>query len=116
LDLADSTMVLGTDANGRLRSQGKGEMRATDSLERDVTDPSLTRGTAAVLDKLSAAVLIETGQKQSRLQFLMAILEQLAVDSKRTRDTDVDAMNMQLGRLRLADECCVGCPTFAWCC
>jgi hypothetical protein len=110
LDLADSTMMVGTDVNGRLRSQGKREMRAIDSLERDVTDPSLTQGTAAVLDKLSAAVLIETGQKQSRLQFLTAILEQLAVDNKRARDSDVAAMNMQLGRLRLAAECRASCP------
>jgi hypothetical protein len=112
LDLADSTMMLGTDQNGRLRSQGKREMRAIDALERDVTDPSLTQGTAAVLDKLSAAVLIETGQKQSRLAFLTAILEQLAVDSKRTRDSDVAAMNMQLGRLRMGADCRTGCPGF----
>lgn len=109
LDLADSTTMVGTDVNGRLRSQGKREMRAIDSLERDVTDPLLTQGTAAVLDKLSAAVLIETGQKQSRLQFLMAILEQLAVDNKRARDSDVAAMNMQLGRLQLAAECRASC-------
>jgi len=112
LDLADSTMMLGTDQNGRLRSQGKLEMRAIDALERDVTNPSLTQGTAAVLDKLSAAVLIETGQKQSRLEFLTAILEQLAVDNKRARDSDAAAMNMQLGRLRLGAECRTGCAGF----
>jgi hypothetical protein len=112
LDLADSTMMLGTDMNGRLRSQGKREMRAIDSLERDVTGPSLAGGTAAVLDQLSAAVLIETRQKQSRLEFLTAILAQLAVDSKRARDSDAAAMNMQLGRLRLAAECGEGCPGF----
>jgi hypothetical protein len=109
LDLADSTLRLGTDANGRLRSHGKREMRAIDALERDVADPSLTQGTAAVLDKMSAAVLIETSQKQSRLAFLTAILEQLAVDNKRARDGDVAAMNMQLGRLRLTG-CGGGCP------
>ena len=112
LDLADSTMMLATDANGRLRSQGKHEMRAVDALERDIVDPSLTQGTAAVLDKLSTAVLIEASQKQSRLQFLTAILEQLAVDNKRARDSDVAAMNMHLGRLRRAAECAVGCPGF----
>lgn len=113
LDLADSTMMLGTDQNGRLRSQGKREMRAIDALERDVTGPSSTQGTAAVLDQLSAAVLIETRQKQSRLEFLSAILEQLAVDNKRARDSDVAAMNMQLGRLRLAAACRAGCPGIA---
>jgi hypothetical protein len=112
LDLADSTMRLGTDQNGRLRSQGKREMRAIDALERDVTDPSQTQGTAAVLDKLSVAALIETSQKQSRLGLLTAMLEQLAVDNKRGRDSDAAALNMQLGRLRLAAECRGGCPGF----
>lgn len=112
LDLADSTMMLGTDQNGRLRSQGKREMRAIDALERDLTASSATQGTAAVGDMLSAAVLIESRQKQSRLEFLTAILEQLAVDNKRARDSDTAALNMQLGRLRLAAECNEGCPGF----
>ncbi len=112
LDLADSIMMLGTDENGRLRSEGKREMDAIDALERDVTDPSLSQGTAAVLDKMSAAVLIETQQKQSHVEFLTAILEQLAVDNKRARDSDVAAMNMRLGRLRSVAECGGSCLGF----
>ena len=54
----------------------------------------------AVLDKISGAVLLETRQKQARMQFLAAIAEQLLVDNKRARDTEAAAMNMQLGRLR----------------
>jgi hypothetical protein len=100
LDVADSTMIAGTDQNGRLRANGKVEMRAVDALERDVVDPSGSQSTTAVLDKISAATLIETRQKQSRLQFLAAVVEQLLVDNKRTRDTEAAAMNMQLGRLR----------------
>lgn len=100
LDVADSTMIAGTDQNGKLRSNGKFEMRAVDALERDVVDPSGNQSTTAVLDKISAATLIETRQKQSRLQFLAAVVEQLLVDNKRTRDTEAAAMNMQLGRLR----------------
>jgi hypothetical protein len=112
LDLADSTIISGTDQNGRLRPQGKREMRAIDALERDVTNPDLTQSTTAVLDKISAAVLIETRQKQSRLQFLTALLEQLAVDNKRGRDTEAAAMNMQLGRIRAAADCSEGCRGF----
>jgi hypothetical protein len=99
LDLADSTIMTGTDQNGRLRPQGKREMRAIDALERDVIDPSQAQSATAVLDKMSAAVLIETRQKQSRLQFLTALVEQLAVDNKRARDTEAALMNMQLQRL-----------------
>src|SRR5258708_2867926 len=38
LDLADSTLITGTDQNGRLRAAGKREMRAVDALERAVAD------------------------------------------------------------------------------
>jgi hypothetical protein len=104
LDLTDSAIIAGTDQNGRLRPQGKREMRAIDALERHVVDPSQTQSATAVLDKISAAVLIEARQKQSRLQFLTAFVEQLIVDNKRTRDTEAAAMNMQLGRLRSIDD------------
>ena len=102
LDLADSTIIIGTDQNGRLRPGSKQEMRATDELERDVLDPSATQSATAVLDKISGAVLIETRQKQSRLQFLTALVEQLLVDNKRARDTEAAAMNMQVRRLMAA--------------
>ena len=110
LDLADSTLMMATDANGRLRSAGKKDMKAVDALEADVTDGALTQGTSAILDKISAATLIETRQKQSRLAFLTAMIEQLAVDNKRSRDTEVAALNMQLARLRAASECGAACP------
>lgn len=110
LDLADSTLMIATDANGQLRSAGKGEMRAIDALERDATGGALTQGTSAVLDKISAATLLETRQKQSRLQFLTAIIEQLAVDNKRSRDSEAAALNMQLARLRVAADCGELCP------
>jgi hypothetical protein len=99
LDLADSTLITGTDQNGRLRPQGKREMRAIDALEREVVDGSQAQSATAVLDKISAAVLIETRQKQSRLQFLSALVEQLLVENKRARDTEAAVMNMQLRRL-----------------
>jgi hypothetical protein len=75
-------------------------MDAIGELERHVTDPSPDQSATAVLDKISGAALIETGQKQARLQFLTALVEQLLVDSKRARDTEAAALNMQLGRLR----------------
>jgi hypothetical protein len=57
-----------------------------------------------VLDKISGAVLIGTRQKQARLQFLTAIVEQLLIDNKRARDTEAAALNMQLQRLRAGDD------------
>lgn len=85
LDLADSTIMTGTHLNGLLRPGSKKEMLATDELEHDALDPSPTQSATAVLDKISAGVLIETRQKQSRLQFLTALVEQLIVDTPGTR-------------------------------
>lgn len=100
LDLADSTIIAGADQSGRLRYNGRREQAAIDALEAHVLDPSLDQSATAVLDKISGAVLIETRQKQARLQFLSAIVEQLLVDNKRARDTEAAGLNMQLGRLR----------------
>jgi hypothetical protein len=49
-----------------------------------------------ILDKISGAVLVGSRQRQARSQLLAAFVEQLLVDSKRNRDTDAAAMNMQL--------------------
>jgi len=98
LDLADSTLMTATDQNGRLRAGGKREMRAVDALERDVADGSSAQSATAVVDKISAAVLLENRNRQARLQLLTAMVEQLLVDNKRSRDAETAAMNMQLGR------------------
>lgn len=100
LDLADSTLMTGTDWTGRIRAGGKLEMRAVDALEKDATDNSSAQSATAVADKISVAVLLENRNRQARSQLLSAIVEQLIVDNKRSRDTDAVAMNMQLGRLR----------------
>ena len=49
-----------------------------------------------MLDKISGAVLIGARQRQARAQLLTGIVEQLLVDSKRARDAEAAAMNMQL--------------------
>ena len=49
-----------------------------------------------MLDKISGAVLIGARQRQARTQLLAGIVEQLLVDSKRARDAEAAAMNMQL--------------------
>lgn len=100
LDLADATIIAGTHQAGLLRDNGRREMDAIDELERHVTDPSPDQSATAVLDKISGATLIETRQKQARLQLLTAIAEQLLVDNKRSRDTDAAVLNMRLHQLR----------------
>lgn len=100
LDAADSALIAATDQTGQLRFNGRREFLAIDALERHVVDGSDAQSATAVLDKISGATLIDTRQGQARAQFVAALLEQLIVDNKRTRDTETASMNMLLGRLR----------------
>ena len=103
LDAADSTLIAGTHQTGVLRWNAQRELMAIDALESDVVDLSDLQSTTAVLDKISGAALLEARQKQARLQYLTAIVEQLVVDNKRGRDTEAALLNMQLHRLRSLD-------------
>jgi len=49
-----------------------------------------------VLEKLTAAELIGARQRQARTGFLIDIVEQLLIDTKRARDSDTTALNMQI--------------------
>lgn len=97
VELADAVAVSAINDTGSLRFNGrKQELPAIDALEAQVIDPSDDQSTTAVLDKISGAVLIGARQRQARTQLLAALVEQLLVDSKRDRDADAAAMNMQL--------------------
>ena len=61
-----------------------------------VVDPSNEQSATAVLDKISGAALIAARQRQARVQLLAGVVEQLMIDTKRARDADAAAMNMQL--------------------
>jgi hypothetical protein len=104
LDVADSSIIAAAEQIGRLRRLGEDEQRAIEQLERDVLNPSHTQSATAVLDKISGASLIEARQKDARLRYLSVLVEQLLVDSKRARDAEAAALNMQLGRLRALDR------------
>jgi len=96
LDLTDSAVITGTHDSGQLRFNGRRELAAIESLEQDVTDDSLEQSTTAILDKISGASLIAARQRQARVELMSSLVEQLLVESKRSRDTDAAAMNMQL--------------------
>lgn len=96
LDLTDAAVIAGTHDSGQLRFNGRRELAAIESLEQDVTDDSLEQSTTAVLDKISGASLIAARQRQARIELMSGLVEQLLVESKRARDTDAAAMNMQL--------------------
>ena len=96
----DSTIISGVDQDGQLRYNGRKELDAIEALQADVIDPSDDQSTAAVLDKVSGAGLIRAHQQQARIQFLAAIVEQMVVDNKRSRDTEAAVMNMRLLAMR----------------
>jgi hypothetical protein len=97
LEAADAAEIAGINDTGSLRLNGrKQELPAIDALEAQVIDPDSEQSSTAVLDKISGAILIGARQRQARGQLLTAFVEQLLIDSKRERDVDATAMNMQL--------------------
>jgi hypothetical protein len=97
LNLTDAAAIAATHDTGQLRFNGrKHELQAIDALEAHVVDPSNEQSATAVLDKISGAALIAARQRQARVQLLAGVVEQLMIDTKRARDADAAAMNMQL--------------------
>jgi hypothetical protein len=99
LDIADSMMVKNTHQTGQLRYNGRREIQAIAALERHAIDPSQLQSATAVADKISGATLIAARQRQARLQLVTALLEQLLVENKRSRDSEAVGMNMQITHL-----------------
>jgi hypothetical protein len=85
-----------------VRYNGRREQAAIDQLDGDVLDPSDDQSATAVAEKLSGSALIVARQRQARAELLVGIVEQLLVDSKRSRDTEASLMNMQLTTWRIA--------------
>ncbi len=102
VNVADAVAISATNDDGLLRFNGRREQEAIEALEGQVVDPSQTQSTTAVLDKISGAQLVGVRQRQARMQFLVDIVEQLVVDTKRARDADATALNMQLTTWREA--------------
>jgi hypothetical protein len=100
LDIADSTIIRGTDDTGRQRFNGREEARTIDELQQAVTDENDAHSLTAVMDTVSAAGLMEAQDKQARIQLEAATLEQLILDNMRDRNSDTMQMNMTLNQLR----------------
>jgi tetratricopeptide (TPR) repeat protein len=97
LDLADATINAAINDVGQLRDSGRSvEARAIDTLAARVIDGSSAESITAVLEKSVGADLIGARQKQARIRLLNHVVEQLLVDTKRARDTESTALNMQL--------------------
>ncbi len=96
IEAADAAAMSGINDTGSLRLNGrKKEFPAINALESQTLDPDGRQSTTAILDKISGAVLLGARQRQARSQLLVALVEQLVIDSKRARDVDAAAMDMQ---------------------
>ena len=102
INVADATLISATNDTGHVRYNGRKEQVAIDQLDADVLDPSNEQSATAVAEKLSGSALIAARQRQARAELLVGIVEQLLVESKRSRDTEASLMNMQLTTWRLA--------------
>ena len=102
INVADATAISATNDTGHVRYNGRREQEAIDQLDFDALDPSDEQSATAVAEKLSGSALIAARQRQARAELLVGIVEQLLVDSKRSRDTEASLMNMQLTTWRLA--------------
>jgi len=100
IDMTDATSIATIHNTGRLRYAGRAELSAIEALERDVTNGTLEQSATAVLDKISGASLIAARQRQARTDLMIGLVEQLMTDTKRERDTQTAALNMQLSQWR----------------
>lgn len=97
VEAADAAVISATNDTGQLRLNGrKRELAAIEALDALVIDPSSEQSATAVLDKISGAATIGARQRQARAQLLVGIVEQLVLENKRSRDSEAEAVNMQL--------------------
>lgn len=96
LDAAAASMIAASHQSGETRLNGRQELAAVEALEGHVIDPSDEQSATAVLEKINGAGLIAGRQRQARVQLLASLLEELLISTKRTRDADAAALNMQL--------------------
>ena len=96
IDATDAVTIAATNDTGLLRYNGRRDQAAIEALQAQVIDPSVDESATAVLDKISGAQLVAARQRQARAAFIADIVEQLVIDTKRARDTDATALNMQL--------------------
>lgn len=97
IEIADSVAMMASHQVGALRGYHGQFQRAIQSLEDDVMNgfPRFHEITT-VLDKVAAGELLGRRQDMAANQLLSHALEQLLSRSKRMRDTEASAINMQL--------------------
>lgn len=105
VEIADSVAQMGGHQVALVRQYGARLDRAIQALESDVTNGLLRyHELTAVADKIAAGELIARRQDMAVNQLLSHVLEQLLAQSLSRRNSEVDALNMQLRTLAEASR------------
>ena len=101
IELADSIAARGVDQVGTVRANGRLILQTIQSMDADATSlDSAFHSQAALLNKINTASILGLRIGAQANQFQMDTLEQLLVDNKRRRDTDVKVMNAVIAQWR----------------
>lgn len=105
VEITDSVAQMGGHQVALVRNYGARLDRAIQALEGDVTNGLLRyHELTAVADKIAAGELIARRQDMAVNQLLSHVLEQLLAQSLTRRNSEVEALNLQLEALREAAE------------
>jgi len=105
IEIADAASISGIHDLGQLRAIGRAdEQNAIDALAASVIDGSTAQSATASLEKAAGGSIIGARQRQARIRLLTHVVEQLLIDSKRARDSESSALNMQLATWRSAES------------
>jgi hypothetical protein len=104
VEITDSVAMMGGHQVGLMRAYYEELQRVVQALEQDVLNPSAPyHEMTAILDKIAAGELLGRRQDMATNQLLSHALEQLLARSKRLRDAEASALNMQIVTWRDAD-------------
>jgi hypothetical protein len=105
VEITDSVATMGRHQVGLMRGYHEELQRAVQALEQDVLNPAASHHEmTAILDKIAAGELLGRRQDMATNQLLSHALEQLLARSKRLRDTEAAALNMQITAWRDSHE------------
>ncbi|MGA2434002.1 MAG: hypothetical protein ABSG25_01815 [Bryobacteraceae bacterium] len=96
VEIADGTTWHTMDVLGNIRSNSNAIQSAIDSLEADaLSDDDDGHSEVEVLDRVATANVIALKNQQDTNKLLVTLAEQRAMETKRTRDVEAQALNEQ---------------------
>lgn len=105
IELTDSVATMGIHQVGAIRVNGRAALGAIEAMESDAVaagDGFHTQ--TALLNKINGAAVLGLRLGERTNQFLLHTLEQLLVDTTRTRNTEAKLMNAHIHQWRYGRE------------